>query len=171
MRAVLFVLMAATATAGADPKDLDVGDKLPKNVASKTTDGADKRLSLVPAKGKYAVITTMATWCDKWCDPAVIAWDSFAVDFKDKVTFYGLDISQKRTEAHERNAKLKVANTRFAYIAHDHAEDTNFTEKRPLPTTYVIDDTGTIRHVQTGFKKDQADVAKKKLRDALDRLQ
>lgn len=161
-RCVLWcVLVGAATTARADV--LKVGDRLAElDVA---TDAGGKPVKLKAFKGKWVVVTIGADWC-KPCGKELPNWDRIAGELKGKVVFVALDIDDEIEVGKKFHDRLKLKNMVRVYLPSEKSSVVGSYGAEHMPSTFVADGQGVVRHVHEGFE----DGDDKKLRDVLARL-
>jgi cytochrome c biogenesis protein CcmG, thiol:disulfide interchange protein DsbE len=123
-----------------------IGDAFPKGELP-TLDGEVVEL---PPAGRVVVVELFATWCGP-CRESLPLLERVRARFGDRVTFVTV------SEDVDPRAAAKVA--RFAaelalpgpiLLDRDHALYDQLVVRK-LPTTYVIDHAGVVRHINNGF--------------------
>ena len=157
--AFLLSTLAIPATASAG---IDQGDRAAELVAAK--DGKGKRVKLKSYRKKVVVLTFGASWC-KPCSKELPAWEKLAKQYKDRgVVFVAVNIDKdtKKGKAFVKKAKLKTMR-----VAYEPSGATVESYDPPtMPTTYVIDGRGLVRHVHAGYRSGDD----KKMAKMLDKL-
>jgi thiol-disulfide isomerase/thioredoxin len=162
---VAVVLLAAPRAARADV--LKVGDRLAElDVA---VDSGGKPVKLKAYKGKWVVITVGADWC-KPCAKELPTWDKLASELKGKVTFLAVDIDDEIDVGKKFHDKLRIKNMRRVYLPAEKSGVAGNYGSAAMPSTFVADPQGVVRHVQAGFEAGDTDGEYRKLKDALARL-
>jgi peroxiredoxin len=144
----VLIILATLGVAAPAAADVDVGDRAPELVQAK--DGRGKRVKLKAYKGKLVVLTFGASWC-KPCKKELPAWDKLARQYKGRgVVFMAVNIDKEpaKGEAFIKDAKLGAM--QVAYEP-DGATVESY-EPPTMPTTYVIDGRGVVRHRHQGYR-------------------
>ena len=144
---LLFAALSSSASA------LDVGAKMP---SSALKDLAGKAIDPSALAGKVVIIDFWASWCAP-CKQELPALEKLYKKYKDKgllVIGVSVDNELDKARALAKSLKLSFPN------AHDgeHALAEKFDPPR-MPSSYVIDQKGIVRHVHAGFRAgDEADI-------------
>ena len=155
--------MCAAAFATPDAHaDVKAGDRAAEFVAVK--DGRGRRLKLRKYRGKLVVVTFGASWC-KPCKKELPAWDKLARKYKRKgVVFIAVNIDK---DVKKGKAFMKAAKLEAMIAAYEPSGGTVESYDPPtMPTTYVVDTRGLVRHRHAGYRSGDA----KKLTATLDKL-
>lgn len=164
LRIAAFVaLLLGTATADT----MKVGDRVKElDVA---VDARGKAFKLSPYKGKWLLVTVGAAWC-KPCAKELPTWDKLAGDLKGKVTFIAVDIDDAVDDGKKFHDKLKIKNMTRVYLPNDKSTVGGNYGGDTMPTSFVVDPQGVVRHVQKGFEAGDQSGELKKMRDKIDAL-
>ncbi len=149
------------------PKDLavikgaGVGDPLPK-LELTTLDG--KKLTTKDFKGKVTYLTFFASWCGS-CKrelPKINEW-------VDKFGPKGFQIVAVGTDKnpHQSEEFVKKFNPRYPVVTDPNAQIMGKFVIDALPTSYIIDRKGVIRHREVGFKADSVGLLERKIKHFL----
>jgi thiol-disulfide isomerase/thioredoxin len=158
-RLALLVLVALSgcATTSAQTSSeagAEVGARLPD---LKVTDFDGRALGAEALAGKVVLLDIWASWCGP-CKEELPLLDAMAARLKSKgVTIVAVSIDESREDAMGfLNAR---GSTWSLSLAHDPQGRVAERLKPPkMPTSYIVDRAGIIRHVNSGFERD--DVAK-----------
>ncbi|HKA86027.1 MAG TPA: TlpA disulfide reductase family protein [Haliangiales bacterium] len=123
-----------------------IGDAFPPR---QLADGDGAAVDVV-APGKIVVVDFFATWCEPCRDELPIL-EGLRARFGDRVTFVTVS-EDTGADARDRVARFAAEMRLGAPILFD--ADHALYERlgvRKLPTTYVVDATGTVRHINNGF--------------------
>ncbi len=113
-------------------------------VVFQTMDG--KQVSLESLRGKVVLVNFWATWCP-YCLKEMPAIEAFYHDYQGK-DFTVLALSTDNSEQDVRNY-LKDRHYTFP-IAMSEGSSTLFGEVKQIPTSFIIDKHGVIRHKVSG---------------------
>ena len=163
----LVVALILLLTGVAHAEALKVGDRLAElDVA---VDASGKSFKLKSFKGQWVLVTVGADWC-KPCAKELPAWDKLQPEFKSKVKFVAIDISDDIADGKKFHKKLKLVNLTLAYMPADKSAVVAKYGSDNMPTTFVADPQGVIRYVKAGFEKGDVAGETKKMREALNKL-
>jgi thiol-disulfide isomerase/thioredoxin len=165
MRGLVIALSLCVATAAADAAPLKVGDRLVELDAA--VDAGGKPVKLKSLSG-WIVITVGAEWC-KPCAKELPTWDRLAADTKGKVTFVAVDVDDDAADGKRFHKKLGLKNMKLTYMPSSSAAAAKY-GAQTMPSTFVIDPKGVIKHVKDGFEAGDAGGEMKALRAALTKL-
>ncbi|HEU4733615.1 MAG TPA: TlpA disulfide reductase family protein [Kofleriaceae bacterium] len=158
-------MLAAPQAARADV--LKVGDRLAElDVA---VDAAGRPVKLKAYRGRWVVLTVGADWC-KPCAKELPTWDKLAGELKGKVTFFAIDIDDEIDVGKRFHDKLKIRNMQRVYLPAEKSGVAGNYGSATMPSTFVADPQGVVRHVQAGFEAGDADGEYRKLKGALAKL-
>jgi peroxiredoxin len=117
------------------------------------TDLEGNRFQLSQARGKVVVVDFWASWCQP-CGDAMPALDRLYRQYKD----HGLVVVGVNVDREERNARQFLRRTRVSFpVVHDESHSLADRYAPPtMPSTYVIDRRGVVRHVHAGFRQGDA---------------
>ena len=165
MRLVLVLAILFAGTASADV--LKVGDRAAElDVA---VDAGGKAIKLKSFKDKWVLVTAGAGWC-KPCAKELPTWDKVAADYKDKVVFISLTLDNDVSDGKKFQKKMNLKNMVVAYMPEEKSGVAARYGAATMPSTFVIDPQGVVRHVHAGFAERDAGGESKKLKKALDAL-
>ena len=163
--AVALVLLFASQTAFADV--LKVGDRAAEfDVA---VDANGKSVKLAKYKGKWLLVTAGAGWC-KPCAKELPTWDKVAGEYKDKVTFVSLTLDDEIDDGKKFQKKMALKNMVVVYLPAEKSTAAARYGAATMPSSFIIDPQGVVRHVHAGFAERDASGEAKKLRGILDKL-
>jgi len=132
---------------------LDVGAKMP-GAALKDLGG--KPIDRSALAGKVVIVDFWASWCAP-CKDELPALEALYTKYKDKgliVIGVSVDSDLDKARALAKSLKLTFPNAHDA----EHALAEQFDPPR-MPSSYVIDQKGVVRHVHAGFRAgDEADI-------------
>jgi len=163
--AVLFVLGLLVQPAAADV--LKVGDRAAElDVA---IDAKGKAVKLRAYKGKWVLVTAGAGWCVP-CKKELPTWDKVAGELKDKITFVALTLDNDIADGKRFHKKLGLKNMVVVYLPEEKSGVAARYGAATMPSSFVIDPQGIVRHVHSGFDERNASGEAKKLKAALAKL-
>jgi peroxiredoxin len=163
--AVALVLLFASQTAFADV--LKVGDRAAElDVA---VDASGKSVKLGKFKGKWLLVTAGAGWC-KPCAKELPTWDKVAGEYKDKITFVSLTLDDDIADGKKFQKKMALKNMQVVYLPSEKSGVAARYGSATMPSSFIIDPQGVVRHVHAGFAERDASGEAKKLRSTLNKL-
>jgi cytochrome oxidase Cu insertion factor (SCO1/SenC/PrrC family) len=165
----LALLFASTVTSAsaAFADVLKVGDRAAElDVA---IDASGKSVKLSRFKGKWLLVTAGAGWC-KPCAKELPTWDKVAGDYKDKVTFVSLTLDDEIDDGKKFQKKMALKNMVVVYMPAEKSTAAARYGSATMPSSFVIDPQGVVRHVHAGFAERDASGEAKKLKGILDKL-
>ena len=151
-----FVLVAATAVfclaavllPGAGHAGVGEGDRAAELVAAKDSKG--RRVKLKSYRDKVVVVTFGASWCVP-CKKELPAWEKLARKYKgDGVVFLAVNIDKDIAKGKEFVKRAKLSAMRAAFEPDGGSVESY--DPPTMPTTYVIDGRGIVRHLHAGFR-------------------
>jgi len=166
MRLVLAIaVLFAVETAFAGP--LKVGDRAAEfDVA---VDQAGKTVKLAKFRGKWLLVTAGAGWC-KPCAKELPTWDKVAAEYKDKVTFVSLTLDDDIADGKKFQKKMALKNMVVVYMPAENSSAAARYGSATMPSSFIIDPQGVVRHVHAGFAERDASGEAKKLKGILAKL-
>jgi len=166
MRLVLAIaVLFAAQTAFAGP--LKVGDRAAEfDVA---VDQAGKTVKLAKFRGKWLLVTAGAGWC-KPCAKELPTWDKVAAEYKDKVTFVSLTLDDDIADGKKFQKKMALKNMVVVYMPAENSSAAARYGSATMPSSFIIDPQGVVRHVHAGFAERDASGEAKKLKGILAKL-
>jgi thiol-disulfide isomerase/thioredoxin len=166
MRLVLaLAVLLVSQTAFADV--LKVGDRAAElDVA---VDASGKSVKLSKWKGKWLLITAGAGWC-KPCAKELPTWDKVAGEYKDKITFVSLTLDDDIADGKKFQKKMGLKNMAVVYMPAEKSGTAARYGSATMPSSFIVDPQGVVRHVHAGFAERDASGEAKKLRSTLDKL-
>lgn len=154
---VLAALLAGVATVAA----VEVGARAPE-LDARTLDG--ERLRMRDLRGKVVIVDFWASWCEP-CKEEMPVLDRLYDRYHDQ----GLVVVGVSVDRTERNARAFLRRNRVSFpIIHDgdHAIAGRYSPPR-MPSSYIIDRRGVIRHVHEGFRPSDAGRMEREVRALL----
>ena len=129
---------------------LEVGARLPE---IGLIDLNGKRVDLAALRGKVVVVDFLASWCAP-CKQEMPILDRLYKKYRERgLVVIGVSVDQELTNLRDLLKQVKVT---FP-VVHDkaHAVADRYKPAR-MPSSYVIDRNGVVRHVHGGFRADDA---------------
>jgi len=157
MRAAILALCLVSASAWATkPGDRAHDFDLP------SLDG--KTVKLSDLKGAVVVVDFWASWCAP-CKKELPALDKLAAKYPGKVVVLAVNIDKERKKA---EGFLKQARVQSVKVLLDPAGKVAAAYDVPtMPSSFVVDDKGMIRHVQAGYKSGDEGKIEGKVRELM----
>jgi thiol-disulfide isomerase/thioredoxin len=169
MRSIAFVVIGLAVALGraAHADVLKVGDRAVElDVAE---DAAGKAFKLKSLKGSWYLVTVGAHWCEP-CKKELPTWDKLAPEFKGKLTFVAVNISDKIEDGKRFMTQLGIKHMTVAFMPQKKSGVVDRYGADHMPSTFVVDPKGVVRLVREGFEKGDADGELGKMREALTTL-
>ncbi|MBA3819607.1 MAG: TlpA family protein disulfide reductase [Deltaproteobacteria bacterium] len=165
---VLGLVVALGVSASAASADvLAVGDRAAElDVA---VDASGKPVKLKAFKGRWVLLTAGAAWCVP-CKKELPAWDKVAGELKDKITFVALTLDNDIADGKRFHKKLGLKNMVIVYLPEEKSGVAARYGAATMPSSFVVDPQGIVRHVHLGFDERNASGEQKKLKAALAKL-
>jgi peroxiredoxin len=137
---------------------LDAGDKAPPFVASALA--GDDPVSLEDYRGKVVYLDFWASWCPP-CLTSLPVLETLRGEFpEDRFQIVAVNLDTDRAKALRFLAKIGVgypsASDPDGRIPASYGLET-------MPTSYLIDADGVIRHVHEGFRKSDVDALRERI--------
>jgi peroxiredoxin len=146
----LTVVLACSALLATGVHALDEGARLPE---IGLTDLSGNRVDLGSLKGKVVVVDFWATWCAPCKQELPILEKLWQKDRAKGLVVVGVSVDQ---EAANVGAFVKQLKLSFP-VVHDKAHAVADRVKPPrMPSSYIVDRNGVVRHVHGGFRADDA---------------
>ena len=117
---------------------------------AKTASG--KHFRLKDMAGKWVLYTFGASWCQP-CRKELPAWDKVAPKLAGKVLFVAVNINNKLEEGIEFINSLKLGHLFVVYMPDEDSPAMKAYDPDKMPSTFLIDPDGIVRHVQYGYDK------------------
>ena len=128
-------------------------DQVSPSCALTTLDGKPAH-DLQELKGKVVYVDFWASWCPP-CVKSFPFLNELNHDLKDKgLQVIGVNLDEKVTDAQEFIAKHPVD---FAIVADASKQCAKGFEVMAMPTSYLIDRKGNIRHIHQGFRPGESE--------------
>lgn len=138
---VLAALLAGVATVAA----VEVGSRAPE-LDARTLDG--ERLRMRDLRGKVVIVDFWATWCEP-CKKSFPAYQKLSDKFAGKLRIVGISVDEEpdgiAAFAAETGVSFPLAWDSDQSVAAAYSPPT-------MPTSYVIDKNGIVRHVHDGYR-------------------
>ncbi|MCB1154154.1 MAG: TlpA family protein disulfide reductase [Deltaproteobacteria bacterium] len=133
------------------------GDKIP---ALSGTTVSGKTATVEAERGKVLVVNIWATWCLP-CREELPHFDNLAGMFGDKVEVWAVNVDDSRSAVERYLNKAGFRNLTVLIDADKKIPKALATTA--MPSTYVVDQEGTIRYVNEGYKPGDEDKIKEKI--------
>ncbi len=166
LRIMMVAALLVAGPAGAAAEALKVGDRLAE--IDGAVDGVGKPARLKAFKGKWVVVTIGADWC-KPCAKELPIWDRLAGEYKGRVVFVALDIDDDIAVGKRFHQRLKLKNMILTYLSSESAVVGKYGADK-MPSSFLADKNGVVRHVRAGFETGDADGEYKRFKAQLDKL-
>ncbi len=150
MKLAIALVLALTASAAADVK---VGDHF---VELDAKAGSGKMFRLKDMAGKWVLYTFGASWCQP-CHKELVAWDKLAPKFAGKVVFVSVNINNKPDDGKKFLESLRLKHVFPVFMPDENSPAMKSYDPDHMPSTFVIDPKGIVRHVQYGYDKGDED--------------
>lgn len=151
------VSLSLVATAGA----LETGTRAP---AIQGTDLAGNALSSAALRGKVVVLDFWASWCDP-CREAMPALERLHQRYRERgVVVLGVSVDRSASNAQRFLQRTPVS---FRVMHDDGQSIARRYRPETMPSTYVIDRGGVLRHVQAGYHEGDEQAIERAVRAAL----
>jgi peroxiredoxin len=152
MKTTLCALFLACFVASAHA-EVKVGDKFVE-LDAKTAKG--KKFRLKDMAGKWVLYTFGASWCEP-CHKELPAWDRVVPKLGGKVLFVAVNINNDQSEGQEFIKSLALKHIFPVFLPDENSPAMKAYDPDRMPSTFVIDPSGTVKLVQYGYKKGDED--------------
>lgn len=151
------VILGAAATVAA----VDVGARAPE-LNARTLEG--RRLRMADLRGKVVIVDFWASWCEP-CREEMPVLERLYQRYEDR----GLVVVGVSVDRALRNARGFLRRTRVSFpIIHDAGHRIADRYSPPtMPSSYIVDRRGVIRHVHEGFRSGDAQRMEREVRALL----
>ncbi|HKA91881.1 MAG TPA: TlpA disulfide reductase family protein [Haliangiales bacterium] len=123
-----------------------------------------KSVTLSDLKGAVIIVDFWASWCGP-CKKELPALDRLAAKYAGKVVVLAVNIDKERKKA---DAFLSQAKVSRATVLLDPAGKVAAAYDVPtMPSSYVVDGHGIIKHVQAGYKSGDEETIEDKIRELM----
>jgi thiol-disulfide isomerase/thioredoxin len=123
-----------------------------------------KTITLSDLKGAVVVVDFWASWCGP-CKKELPALDRLAAKYSGKVVILAVNIDKERKKA---TAFLSQAKVSTATVLLDPEGKVAAAYDVPtMPSSYVVDTHGIVKHVQAGFKSGDEEAIEDKIRELM----
>jgi thiol-disulfide isomerase/thioredoxin len=115
--------------------------------------GGEGPTSLAGAKGQVAIVDFWATWCDP-CKKSFPAYQEIVDKFAGKVAVIAVSVDDADEKTPEDLKTFAKENGDVTFpLVWDKTKSTSGQYKpETMPTSYIIDKEGIVRHIHVGFK-------------------
>ena len=160
--AVVMFVVVALAVPAATLAAVGEGDRAAELVGAKDAKG--RKVRLKSYRDKIVVVTFGASWCEP-CKKELPAWEKLAKKYKGQgVVFLAVNIDKDLAKGKQFVKQAKLSAMRAVYEP-DGASVESY-DPPSMPTTYVIDQKGIVKHRHAGYRSGDD----KKLAKMLDEL-
>ena len=141
---------------------LNEGARAPE-IGLTSTSGDTLRMS--GFRGKVVVVDFFASWCAPCREELPVLDDLYRRFRRDGLVVIGVNVDRE-----ERNMREFLSRTRVSFpVAHDVRHEVAGRYSPPtMPSSYIIDKQGIVRHVHRGFRARDAAMIERHVRDLLD---
>ena len=155
LTALLFAASALALAPGARAPELGLRDL------------SGNRVTIASLRGRVVVVDFAAKWCEP-CAQALPAYEQLHQRYREQgVSFVGVAVDNQENDAREMVRRARVT---FP-VLWDAGGRTIAARYQPprMPSTYVIDRAGIVRHVHAGYRAGDADRVEAEIRALLGR--
>jgi len=155
------VFLLASFAAVASVSALDEGSRAPE-IGARDLEGRMIRMSAL--RGKVVIVDFWASWCEP-CREELPVLDRLYQRYRSR----GLVVIGVSVDRSEGNARSFLRRNSVSFpIIHDsgHRIADRYSPPR-MPSSYIIDRRGVVRHVQEGYDSDDADDIERRVRALL----
>lgn len=131
---------------------------------AKTASG--KHFRLKDMAGKWVLFTFGASWCEP-CHKELPAWDKIAPKLGGKVLFVSVNINNDESEGKQFMKSLGLHHIFPVFLPDENSPAIKAYDPEKMPSTFVIDPSGTVRLVHYGYHAGDEDQLLKDLQAAL----
>jgi peroxiredoxin len=146
----------AGAEGGGNSGPAEVGKPAP-DLSIQTLDG--KKVTLADLQGKVVIIDFWATWCGP-CKESFPKYEELSKKHAGKVEVIGISVDDDKSDVPDF---VKQRGATFAIGWDEGHTIANRWKVETMPTAFILDATGTVRHVHAGFHDDEAAQVDKEL--------
>lgn len=148
-------------TGGEGPKTAEggasgaVGSKAPELSATPVTGDGPKKLA--DAAGKVVIVDFWATYCDP-CKKSFPKYQQMVDQFGGELVVIGVSVDDPEDASEDKLKEFASATGAKFSIVWDKEQQTAGKYSPPkMPTSYVIDKEGVVRHVHAGYESGEED--------------
>jgi cytochrome c biogenesis protein CcmG/thiol:disulfide interchange protein DsbE len=149
-------------TEGEGPKTPDgggasgaVGSPAPELSAAPV--GGDGPSKLADAKGKVVIVDFWATYCDP-CKKSFPKYQQMVEQFGGDLVVIGVSVDDPEDASEDKLKEFaKVTGAKFAIVWDKEQQTAGKYNPPKMPTSFVIDKEGNIRHVHAGYESGEED--------------
>jgi cytochrome c biogenesis protein CcmG, thiol:disulfide interchange protein DsbE len=121
------------------------------------------KVALASLKGKVVIVDFWATWCEP-CKKSFPKLEELNVKYKGQLELVAISEDDDKSGIPDF---AKAHGAKFTLVWDDGKEIAKKWEPKNMPTTYVLDKTGTVRFVHQGYKDGEADEIDKEVKSLL----
>lgn len=149
MKALVALIVATVVATGTAHAEIKKGDHFVELEARAANGKAFKLKSLT---GKWVVLSFNASWCQP-CRKELPALEKVASKLAGKVIFVAANIDSEPVDGKEFIESLKLHCVFPVFMPNQDSAGMKAYDPDRMPSTFVIDPTGTIQYVAYGFTK------------------
>jgi len=125
---------------------------------------ADEAVLQLAQPGKVLYVDFWASWCPP-CAQSIPFLNEVQAQYKDKgLEVIGINLDENKTDA---DAFLKTHPIKFTIASNPDTQCPEVFGVQAMPSSYLIDRTGKIRHIQLGFHSAETDEIRQKVQKLL----
>lgn len=150
-----------TTTDGEGPKTPDSGGSgvvgSPAPELSATPVGGEGPSKLADAKGKVVIVDFWATYCDP-CKKSFPKYQQMVEQFGGDLVVIGVSVDDPEDASEDKLKEFaKATGAKFAIVWDKEQQTAGKYNPPKMPTSFVIDKEGNIRHVHAGYESGEED--------------
>jgi thiol-disulfide isomerase/thioredoxin len=160
----LMLLGCPNGKTGNGPKPLPTGDNaMPApEVVAESVNGAGP-YKLAETRGQVTIVDFWATYCEP-CRKSFPKYQEMVDKFAGKLVVIGVSVDDPEdSEEQDIQAWVDELSVTFPIVWDKKKETAKAYEPEKMPTSFVIDKQGNIRHIHAGYTAEEADVIVKEV--------
>ncbi len=122
-----------------------------------------KSISLDELRGKVVVVDFWATWCDP-CKESFPGYQRLSEEFGDDLVVVGVSVDE---EPDGIEAFRDATGVKFPLMWDDGGRTAESYAPPKMPTSYVVDKDGVVRHVHAGYHEEEEDALRREIKALL----